>query len=175
MADYDIRFLKFLVVDDDRNMGHLVATILKSFGVTTVKTATSAEQAYAMLGAFRADIVICDLRMAPEDGIQFTRRLRNDDDSPDPYVPIIMLTGHAELTAVESARDAGVHEFLAKPVSAKKFYEKIHSVIDHERQFIRSPHYVGPDRRRRQDPAYHGPERRQGRTSPIENNPESGD
>lgn len=160
MADYNIEKLKFLVVDDDKNMRHLVTTILSSLGVKEISAAPSVDMGFGMLHGFKADIVICDLRMTPQDGIEFTHMIRNRDDSPNCYVPIIMLTGHAEKTVVELARDAGVHEFLAKPVSATKLFQKIKRIIDNPRQFIRTPDYFGPDRRRHQDPDYDGPERR---------------
>lgn len=160
MADYNIEKLKFLLVDDDKNMRHLVTTILLSLGAKDVVSEPSASDGFAKLSDFEADIVICDLRMDPEDGIEFTHMVRNRDDSPNRYVPIIMLTGHAEKTAVELARDAGVHEFLTKPVSPTKLYQKIKNIIENPRILIRTPEYFGPDRRRRQDPDYDGPERR---------------
>ncbi len=164
MADYNIEKLKFLIVDDDQNMRRLVSTILLSLGVKDISTARSVDAGYTMLQKFEADIVICDLRMEPQDGIAFTDMIRNREDSPNCYVPIIMLTGHAEKTVVELARDAGVHEFLAKPVSAKKLFQKIKSIIENPRVFIRTPEYFGPDRRRRQDPDFKGPERRKPHT-----------
>lgn len=160
MADYDIQDLKFLVVDDDTNMRYLISTILGSLGVKSTVTADSADRAFGLLFDFEADIIICDLRMDPQDGIEFTRMVRTHDNSPNCYVPIIMLTGHSERSAVVRAREAGVHEFLAKPVSAKKLYGKIRSIIENPRAFIRTEDYFGPDRRRRQDPKYDGPERR---------------
>ena len=160
MADYNIENLKFLVVEDDANMRHLITTILSSLGVRYTATANSAEKGFGRLSDFEADIVICDLRMEPLDGIEFTKMVRTHDDSPNRYVPIIMLTGHSELSAVERARDAGVHEFMAKPVSATRLYAKIKSIIEHPRVFVRTGDYFGPDRRRRQDPDYDGPERR---------------
>ena len=161
MADYNIENLKFLVIEDDANMRFLITTILSSLGVKDTATAESADKGYGQLYGFAADIVICDLRMEPLDGIEFTKMIRNHDTSPNRYVPIIMLTGHSELSAVEEARDAGVNEFMAKPVSATKLYAKIKSIIEHPRSFIRTGNYFGPDRRRRQDPDYKGPERRQ--------------
>jgi FixJ family two-component response regulator len=86
--------------------------------------------------------------------------VRTNEGSPNCYLPIIMLTGHAERSAVETARDAGVNEFLTKPVSAEKLYSKIHTLIETPRVFVRSGDYFGPDRRRRQNPKYKGPERR---------------
>ncbi len=160
MVDYNIENLKILVIDDDANMRHLISSILSSLGVKDTATANSADWGFERLNEFDADIVICDLRMEPLDGIEFTTMVRNHDTSPNRYVPIIMLTGHSELSAVEKARDAGVHEFMAKPVSPAKLYEKIKSIIEHPRDFVRTKEYFGPDRRRRQDPDYNGPERR---------------
>ena len=160
MADYNIQDLKFLIVDDDANMRQLIRTILSSLGVKHLETASGTDQGYALLANFAADIAICDLRMDPLDGIEFTRMVRTREDSPNIYLPIIMLTGHAEVAAVENARQAGVHEFLIKPVSPTKLYKTIQGLIENPRPFIRSKDYFGPDRRRRQDPKYKGPERR---------------
>ncbi len=160
MADYNIENLKFLIIDDDANMRQLIRTILGSLGVKELETAGGTDQGYALLANFAADIVICDLRMEPLDGIEFTRMVRTNEDSPNIYLPIIMLTGHAEMTAVENARQAGVHEFLIKPISPTKLYKTIQGLIENPRPFIRSKDYFGPDRRRRQDPKYKGPERR---------------
>ena len=60
--------------------------------------------------------------MKPMDGLEFTRRVRNDEHSPNPFVPIIMITGHTEKYRVEAARDAGVTEFLAKPITAQNLF-----------------------------------------------------
>ena len=48
-----------------------------------------------------------------------------------------------------SARDSGVNEYLAKPVSARSIYSRICSLVENERPFIRCRDFFGPDRRRR--------------------------
>ena len=58
------------------------------------------------------------------------------------------------------ARDAGVTEFLAKPISAKALYQRIVNVVVSPRPFIKTKSYFGPDRRRNTVTAYIGPERR---------------
>jgi hypothetical protein len=59
-----------------------------------------------------------------------------------------------------TARDAGVTEFLAKPISAKALYQRILNVVASPRPFIRTKTYFGPDRRRNTSNAYIGAERR---------------
>ena len=55
---------------------------------------------------------------------------------------------NTETQRVVEARDAGINEFLAKPISAKAIYLRIASIIDRPRSFIRTKAYFGPDRRR---------------------------
>ncbi len=107
-------------------------------------------------------MAIVDFNMSPIDGVEFTRLVRQAADSPNPFLPIIMLTGHAARARVEEARDAGVTEFVVKPVTAKAVLDRINAVVNKARPFIRTQEYFGPDRRRRQDPAFTGPWRRQG-------------
>jgi two-component system, chemotaxis family, chemotaxis protein CheY len=52
------------------------------------------------------------------DGLELTQMIRQPGANSNPYVPIIMLTGHSEKKRVMSARDGGVTEFLCKPISA---------------------------------------------------------
>ena len=66
------------------------------------------------------------------------------------------------------ARDAGVNEFLAKPVTARSLIHRINLVIEHPRPFIRCSTYFGPDRRRRAEPGFKGPWRRQGDPGVVE-------
>jgi len=82
-------------------------------------------------------------------------------------VPIIMLTGYTEMHRVTEARDAGVNEFLAKPVSAKKLYSRIVAIIEHNRNFIKIKQFFGPDRRRKALESYRGDERRKNQAEVI--------
>jgi len=73
-----------------------------------------------------------------------------------------MVTGHTEKSRVMAARDAGVTEFLAKPISAKALYQRIVNVVANPRPFIKTKSYFGPDRRRNSSSSYVGMERRKG-------------
>nr|MEA2799590.1 two-component system, chemotaxis family, chemotaxis protein CheY [Phenylobacterium sp.] len=156
---YDL--LKILLVDDNHHMRVLLAEILKAVGVRQIFEASDGAQGLKLLRSQRVDIIITDLSMQPLDGIDFVRLLRNSPDSPDQMCPVIMITGHSTLERVQAARDAGVNEFLAKPLTARGVVQRISQVIDHPRQFVRTPNYFGPDRRRRADPAFRGPWRRE--------------
>jgi CheY-like chemotaxis protein len=152
--------LAFLVVDDNLNMVRIIRTILKSFGAVHIYEAFSAEEALAMVRDYGIDIVILDYHLGEMDGIDVINLVRRSDDSPEPCLPIIMLTAHTEPYRVRMARDAGVTEFCCKPVTAHEIFRKIAEVIERPRDFVRAGGYFGPNRRRRDDPAYAGPERR---------------
>lgn len=152
--------VRFLVVDDNVHMVHLVKTILKGFGAKHVFEAKNGADAFERLKHDNIDIVLLDYLMGDEDGVDFVRRVRNDPSSPNPFVSIVMLTAHSERTRVETARDAGVNEFCTKPVTAAEMFRKVVAVIENPRGFVRTETYNGPDRRRRDDPNFIGAERR---------------
>ncbi len=160
MDAYNIERLNFLVVDDSSHMRSLVRSVLHGLGAKHIKEATDGADAYKRLGTYAADVIICNWQMLPMDGLELVRLLRTGTDSPNPHVPVILLTAHTEAKRVVEARDAGVTEILAKPFSAHQLCSRIRAVIEHPRPFVRAESYVGPDRRRRQDPDFKGPERR---------------
>ncbi|MEQ8602676.1 MAG: response regulator [Marivibrio sp.] len=160
---YDFTGLSVLLVDDNRHMRVLVRRLLSAFGVARVAEAADGGAAWADLFRALPDVVLIDFAMEPVDGIEFTRRIRTAPDSPNSYLPIIMMTGYTEKTRVVEARDAGVTELVAKPVSALSLYNRLVAVVERPRPFVRAPGFFGPDRRRRQAP-FKGPERRVGQT-----------
>ncbi len=155
-----LELVRFLVVDDNAHMQKLVKAILRGFGADKVFEARDVPDAFQRLRHDAIDIVILDYQLETLDGVDFAKLVRTSPESPAPFVPIIMLTAHAERARVAAARDAGVNEFCAKPVTAADLYRKVVAVIDHPRPFVRTEGYFGPDRRRRNDPTYTGPERR---------------
>ncbi len=176
---YDLTELTALVVDDNRHVLELIGGILESFGLKGVHKAASVESALAQLKNHSVDLIITDWAMEPLDGIELVRKIRRDGTICDPKVPIIMLTGHTEMERVIKARDAGVTDFLAKPITPKAIYDRIVSLIEKPATdsliekpatvpliekpatFVRAEGYVVPDRRRK-DKAFCGAGRRRG-------------
>ena len=152
--------MRVLLVDDNQHMRSIVSAVLAGVGVEQVRECWDGAEALDALRQWPADVAIVDFHMTPVDGVEFTRLVRQAADSPNPFLSIIMLTGYAERTRVMEARDAGVTEFVVKPVTARAVLDRLNNVIFRPRPFIRAEDYFGPDRRRRQDPAYAGPWRR---------------
>lgn len=152
--------LKILLVDDNQHMRTLLTELLRAIGLRQVWEAQDGSEALTIMRAESIDIVMTDLAMRPVDGIDFVRLLRNSPESPNPMAPVIMITGHSTHRRVKEARDVGVNEFLAKPVTARGLIERISEVVHNPRPFIRAADYFGPDRRRRHEVDYNGPWRR---------------
>ena len=167
MIRIDFNRLRFLVIDDNAHMRRILRTLLHSFGTREVY---EAEDGAAGLEAFThiiPDIVITDWVMPIFDGLELAQMIRQPGANANPYVPIIMLTGHSDKKRVLAARDAGVTEFLAKPISAKALYQRIMNIVVNPRPFIRTASYFGPDRRRNVNLNYVGIERRKGGKADI--------
>jgi two-component system chemotaxis response regulator CheY len=167
MVRIDFNRLRFLVIDDNPHMRRIVRTLLHGLGARDV---FEAEDGATGLDAFThnlPDIVLIDWAMPVFDGLELTKMIRQTEANGNPLVPIIMITGHTEMDRVTAARDAGVTEFLAKPISAKGLYQRIVSVVANPRPFIKTNNYFGPDRRRNNSSNYTGPERRSGSKAAV--------
>jgi two-component system chemotaxis response regulator CheY len=156
---YDL--LKIMLVDDNRHMRVMLSEILKAVGVRHIFEASDGAQALQAMRGQGIDIIMTDLSMQPLDGIDFVRLLRRSPDSPNQMCPVIMITGHSTMARVNEARNAGVNEFLAKPLTARGVVERISQIVEHPRPYVKTEAYFGPDRRRRNDPNFPGPFRRE--------------
>jgi CheY-like chemotaxis protein len=152
--------LKILIVEDNQHMRALLRSLLNSVGIREIVEATNGTTALDALREKKCDLVLSDLSMKPMDGLEFSRTVRTGGHSLNPFVPIIMITGHTERHRVEAARDAGVTEFLAKPITAHSLFSRIAEIVERPRAFVRTEGYFGPDRRRRTPESYAGPWRR---------------
>lgn len=152
--------MSFLVVDDNSHMRRLVRSLLHGFGSRQVYEAEDGAAGLESVETYGPDILITDWVMPIFDGLELVQMIRNPESCRHAYIPIIMLTGHAERQRVIQARDAGVTEFLCKPISAKALYDRIYSIVIQPRPFIRTKSYFGPDRRRQVSETYTGKERR---------------
>src|SRR6185295_5167920 len=124
--------------EDNQPMLEVTKALLMTFGVSNVIVAQNGEVGFKRFCESNPDIVIADWMMKPIDGIALTRQIRTDALSPNPYVPIILMTGFSEKRRVIQARDAGVTEFLVKPFNARDLYRRIAQLIERPRQFVRS-------------------------------------
>ena len=139
------------IVDDNAAMRGILRTILNAMGAPRIYEAGDVRAAMDILQHEHVDLLICDWKMEPVDGIALVRWVRDPRKSPCPTLPIIMLTCYAEVERVKLARDAGVTEFMVKPFSPESIYQHISAIFKKPRRFVDSDSFFGPDRRRRVD------------------------
>jgi CheY-like chemotaxis protein len=168
MVRIDFNRLRLLIVEDNPYMRRIIRTLLNGFGARDVIEADDGIKGLDTFTHHAPDIVLIDWEMPECDGLRLTQMIRQSDATANPFVPIIMITGHTEKNRVTEARDSGITEFLAKPISAKSLYQRIINVVAHPRPFIRTKTYFGPDRRRGSNANYTGPERRRAAAGIVE-------
>lgn len=141
--------LSILLVEDDQYMRQLLRTVLAGLGVRDSRVAGDGEDGLAAVSSWQPDIIFADWQMSPMDGLEFTRRIRKHDNLTLRYVPIIMVSSHTTVQRITLARDAGITEFLAKPISPAAVYSRIAISVQKPREFVQVGDYFGPDRRRK--------------------------
>lgn len=161
MSNPPVLPISVLIIDDNAHMRTIIKNLLRSIGVAHISECSDAVEAFVALARSPADVILTDIAMPWMDGVEFTFRLRTDMASPDQFVPVIMVSGHSERHKVAAARDAGATEFLVKPITARGLLDRLRSIVERPRTYVRAAGYFGPDRRRRAPDDYTGPRRRQ--------------
>ena len=92
-------------------------------GAEAVERLRNVHDGHKLSGVLDFDLVICDLLMTPVNGLLTLRWVRTAKDSPNRFLPFMMLSGAADKVNVAAARDLGSTDFLAKPFSATTVYK----------------------------------------------------
>jgi two-component system chemotaxis response regulator CheY len=155
-----------LVVEDNALVRRLLTAVLRAIGVGRVVGAANGQEAIRVLRAVtartaggdaagadddppeRIDAVLSDWVMHPGDGTALLRWIRRHDDSPNRFVPFLMLSAYSDPTQVRKARDLGVTAFIAKPFTADTVARYLSIALADARRFVEVGEYFGPDRRK---------------------------
>ena len=150
--------LTVLLVEDSQQLRALLVSVLSQLGVGNIVRANDGADAIRQIkamqtdpgsiGATSIDLVLSDWLMEPIDGATLLRWIRRHKDSPDRFMPFIMVSAYSDWDRVQTARNLGVNEFLAKPFSVASVFEHINAVIQDTRSFVRTDSFFGPDRRK---------------------------
>lgn len=157
----NLKKVSALVVEDLHPMRTLIVSVLDAFGIGTIYEASNGERGYELFQRHNPDIIITDWLMEPVDGLEFIRMVRNNKNSVNRLVPIIMMTGYSAMQRVTMARDLGTTEFLTKPFTGRDLAKRINLIINRPRDFVETEHFFGPNRRRKNGAGYEGPRRRE--------------
>ncbi|HBS39698.1 MAG TPA: two-component system response regulator [Rhodobacteraceae bacterium] len=148
MRSIDFSNISVLVAEYNNYMRQTIRSILRTFNIGDIIEMQNPDDAWDMFCATPPDVVFAD--WAPGfNGMGLLQKIRRDPKSPNPFVPIIIVTSMSDKKNVLTARDLGMTEFLAKPFSPKQIFLRLRIVAEQPRAFIKTGNFFGPDRRRR--------------------------
>ena len=121
MADTDT--FHILVVDDDTRLRALLQRFLKDSGYF-VSAAKNAEDARALISSYRFDLLIVDIMMPHESGLEFLEKLRHES-----RVPVILLTAMGETADRIAGLELGADDYLPKPFEPKELLLRMKNIL----------------------------------------------
>lgn len=151
----EFRDIRTLIIDPSGHSKALLKSLLTTLEVARVVTVANTDEALLTLRREAFSIVFCDEMAGPLDPFVFLKTLRRDLATRDVTVPVVLVSAGADYSKIIAARDAGMNDVMAKPVSAETVERKLRSLLLAPRSFITAKAFVGPDRR------HSGEERRQ--------------
>lgn len=124
--EYDAVQKSVLVVEDDPAIREMIVTALSMAGFD-LREAEDAMAAVRAVGDKLPDLILLDWMLPSQSGIEFTRRMKRDNDTRE--VPIIMLTAKGEEHDKLTGFEAGVDDYLTKPFSPRELVFRIKAVM----------------------------------------------
>ena len=113
--------LRVLVADDSTAMRKLIVRSLQAAGAHAVTEACDGDEAVAKYAAGKFDLVLTDWNMPGKSGLEVVREIRAHDAG----AKILMITTEAENSRIAQAMEAGVSDYLVKPVAAAALGEML--------------------------------------------------
>ena len=119
--------LKVLIVEDNEYTRDTIRGILSGMKIGKIYDAPDGSQALQFLDYIRGgvDIVLCDWDMPVQSGDDLLDAIH----SRFPHIPVVMVTGRADIHSIRRAKDMGVTGYVLKPFSPKQIKEKLSSLI----------------------------------------------
>jgi FixJ family two-component response regulator len=116
------------IVDDDEGVRQALSSLFRSVGLGTVTFGSAREFLNARL-ADAPSCLVLDVRLPGLSGLDLQQELADRDIQ----IPIIFITGHADVPMSVQAMKAGAVEFLTKPVRDQDLLDAVHSAVDRDR------------------------------------------
>lgn len=124
MSTLDWSLLNLLVVEDEKDLRDLIALLFRKKGCQ-VFTAGNGHEGFSIVQSEKIDLVISDVRMPEEDGVQMLKKIR----ARDPDLPIVFLaTGFADIDR-KTAKELGAADLIHKPFRISALMEAIETVL----------------------------------------------
>lgn len=140
-----------LLADADMMSQSIVVQMLIGFGARTITRCDEAPEARRQLAIQPYDLVITDPASFGPDGYELIGWMRRELPAPNRHAPVLVVTGHTESSRIGQLRDSGANFVVSRPLSATVLLERILWMSREKRPYVETDHYVGPDRRWRDE------------------------
>lgn len=141
-----------LLLQSNQFLRSILISLLREAGSPDVMVARCADSAVTVLEQQLPSMIVADWNdqsELSEDRLRLIRRIRESEGAQYRRTPIIMISRPRPRRDIEQARDAGVTEFIVTPIAPVTLQDRIRALREKPRDFIQSPRFNGPDRRRR--------------------------
>jgi len=136
-----------LLVDADMMAQSIVVQMLIGFGARAVERCDNLVEARRELAKNPFDLIITDPAGFGQDGYDLISWMRRELPAPNRHAPVLVVTGHTEHSRIGQLRDSGANFVVSRPLSATVLLERILWMSREKRPYVETGHYVGPDRR----------------------------
>jgi CheY-like chemotaxis protein len=123
-----IRPLRILLAEDSLVNQKLAVALLEKYG-QSVRVVSTGREAIAAVGAEPFDLVLMDVQMPEMDGLEATGLIRSREKRTGRHLPIIAMTAHAMRGDREKCLEAGMDDYVSKPIRAARLFETIAAVV----------------------------------------------
>lgn len=136
MADLDledsIQGRSILVVEDEHFTRRILCNFLLRGNDCTLYQASNGLEAVGLLEQFgpALDCIVTDIKMAPMNGLQLLQAIRSGRTKADPRIPVVLLTGHSDVSCLRTAMALDVSGFLVKPASRQSLLARLARAIE---------------------------------------------
>jgi DNA-binding response OmpR family regulator len=154
-----------LVALSNVQLGRTIWHFLREQGIGGGRLVTSARDAVVRMEQTRFSLFFVDYELPEFGGVDFIKFIRMVD-GPMSEAFVVMVIPNPSREKVWAARDAGAHEILGLPLTAKLLHARLDHMIGNPKPFIRAASYIGPCRRREVVKIHHGVERRKDTAGP---------
>lgn len=116
-----------LVVDDDDGVRDIIQMSLEAVGGWSVETAASGKMGIAIAQNTPLDLILLDVMMPEEDGLEVYRQLQASEKTKD--IPTILLTAKAQMSERQAFMSAGIQGVITKPFQARGLVLEIEQIL----------------------------------------------
>jgi two-component system chemotaxis response regulator CheY len=121
--------IRILVIEDESYTRMMIAGLLRQIGYTYIGEAKEGEEGFRETVRTRPQAVLCDVHMAPLDGLGYLAKLRGFSNETIAATPVVFLTADKQQETVISAKQLKVDGYLVKPVSLQVLKQRLDALL----------------------------------------------